>query len=234
MENGWIKLHRKLLDNPLILKPSWFLLWVLLLLLANHQDKEMIWNGKKIVVKKGQFITGRKKLAKLSGISETTVERILKYLENEHQIGQQKTTKYRLITILNWETYQVLDNKRTTNGQQTDTNKNDNKDKNNTSEQSSQVSQLIKAFETINPACKKMYGNKTQRKACESLIEIYGFNRVLTVIEKTLPKTNKMTAEFFPNIGTPHQLFDKWQKMEDAIHAYKARNNKLSNNVAFT
>lgn len=121
MENGWIKLHRKILNNPLSRKPTWAWLWVVLLLLANHDDDNVfIWNGKELRQKKGQFITGRKKLNEITGIPETTIERCLNYLENGHLIGQQKTTKYRLITITKWNEYQKKDskpdNKRTTNG----------------------------------------------------------------------------------------------------------------------
>ena len=47
-------------------------------------------------------------------------------LENEHQIEQQKTTKYRLITILNWNQFQTRTSEWTANGQQADTYKNDN------------------------------------------------------------------------------------------------------------
>jgi hypothetical protein len=79
-----------------------------------------MWNGAIIVVKEGQLITGRRALSEQTGIPGTTVERILDFLENEHQIGQQKTNKYRLITIVNWDKYQnpdsISDNKRTTNG----------------------------------------------------------------------------------------------------------------------
>jgi len=101
-----------------------------------------------------------------------------------------------------------------------------------TSETSSQETPLIiKSFETLNPACKRMYGNKTQRKACEDLIQNYSLERTLKVITETLPRTNKMTAEFFPNISTPLQLFEKWQKLEDAIIAYRARKQIKNNNV---
>ena len=120
MEQGWVKLHRKLLDNPIIKKSSYLALWIVLLLKANHRDNKMIWNNNIIVIKEGQFITGRKELSKETSIPETTIERILKYLENGQQIEQQKTTKYRLITIINWKDYQTkntkTDNKRTTNG----------------------------------------------------------------------------------------------------------------------
>lgn len=130
MDNGWIKLHRKLLENPIMKKPLWAWLWVVLLLKANHKETKMIWNNNIIIVKEGQFITGRKELSKTSGIPESTIENILKYLENSSQIRQQKTTKYRLITIVNWKDYQKPDNKPTTSRQQADTNKNDNNEKN--------------------------------------------------------------------------------------------------------
>lgn len=115
---GWIKLHRKMLTNPIAGRPAWAWLWIVLLLLANHDEKEnFIWMGKKINLKRGQFITGRKKLKQLSGVPETTIERVLDYLEKDSQIGQQKKNKFRLITITNWDKYQIsgqqTDNKRT-------------------------------------------------------------------------------------------------------------------------
>lgn len=105
---GWIKLHRKILSNPLAGKPAWAWLWVVLLLMASHDEKEaFIWLGKKTHLKRGQFITGRKKLKQASGIPESTIEDILKYLENDRQIRQQKNNRFRLITILNWDSYQM-------------------------------------------------------------------------------------------------------------------------------
>jgi hypothetical protein len=124
MENGWIKIHRKILKKGFWKKSNYVHLWLCLLLKVNHEPKEFMWNGKTIIIKEGQLLTGRKQLSQETGISETTVERILDFLEKECQIGQQKTTKYRLITIINWKEYQNTDNKRTTSGQQADTNKN--------------------------------------------------------------------------------------------------------------
>jgi len=93
------------------------------------------------------------------------------------------------------------------------------------SEQSSQdIPLIIKSFELINPACKKFYGNKTQRKACEDLIENYTMERVLNTIEKVLPATQGL--KFFPTITTPLQLFEKWSSLEGAIARYQQDNNK--------
>lgn len=133
MENGWIKLHRKLLENPISKRSTYFHLWITLLLKANHEEKKMIWNGDIIVIKEGQMITGRKTLSEETGIPQSTIEDILRYLETQHQIRQQKNTKFRLITIVKWEEHQQRPTANpTTSRQQADTNKNDKKDKKNT------------------------------------------------------------------------------------------------------
>jgi hypothetical protein len=99
-----------------------------------------------------------------------------------------------------------------------------NKESNTTEQSSGEIPLLIKSFETINPDCKNFYGRPPQRLACQFLIDTYGFERVKTVIEKTLPKTN--TIKFFPTITTPIQLKEKWASLESSIHKYQAQ--KLS------
>lgn len=93
------------------------------------------------------------------------------------------------------------------------------------------VPEIIKAFENINIACKKMYGNTTQRKACDELITNFSFERVKTVIEKTLPITNGM--EFFPTITTPLELHKKWTSLESAIRKYESKKLLSKSKVAF-
>jgi hypothetical protein len=91
------------------------------------------------------------------------------------------------------------------------------------SEQSSQgdlIPQIIKAFETVNPACKRMYGIPTQRKACGDLIESYGLDEVLKVID-VLPQTNGM--EYVPVVTTPLQLRDKWVQLGTALKRTKVK-----------
>lgn len=130
---GWVKIHRKLLENPLCKSPQWGWVWICLLLMANHEDTSFIWNGEKINLKSGEFLTGRKKLASIAGVSEGLIEKILNYLEMEQQIRQQKSTKWRIITILNWDKYQERDSKSnnsvTTTRQQRDTYKNEKNEK---------------------------------------------------------------------------------------------------------
>jgi len=106
--DGWIKLHRKMIDKGWYRKPEHKSVWIHLLLIANHKPKEAWFNGKTITVQPGQLITGRKKLSKELNINEFKISRILLYFEKSaHQIAQQKTGQGSLITILNWDEYQI-------------------------------------------------------------------------------------------------------------------------------
>lgn len=139
MDNqGYIKLHRKILDNPISKNPEYCWLWCILLMKANHKETDIIFNGKKEKIKIGEFITGRKQLSLESGISESKIQRILKYLEIEQQIEQQTNNKFRRILIKNYKQYQQseqqneqpVNNKRTTSEQPVNTNKNDKNENN--------------------------------------------------------------------------------------------------------
>lgn len=83
------------------------------------------------------------------------------------------------------------------------------------------IPELIKEFEKVNPTCKRFYGNTTQRSACQFLIDTYGFEKVLMVISRTLPKSN--TLDFFPTITTPCHLRDKWATLESAIRKHQSK-----------
>jgi hypothetical protein len=127
---GWVKIHRQIKDKAYYKDSEFVHLWIHLILCANHCNGEYL-NGYEIIkLKKGQFITGRKKLSQETGISESKIERILKVFESEQQIEQQTNSRSRLISILSWDKYQEseqqTDSKRTASGQQVNTNNNDN------------------------------------------------------------------------------------------------------------
>lgn len=132
--SGWIKIHRQLKEKAYYKDSEFIHLWLHLLLCANHANGEYL-NGYEIIkLKKGQFVTGRKKLSLETGISESKIERILKVFESEQQIEQQTNSRSRVISILSWDKYQQteqqVDSKWTANEQQVDTNNNDNNNKN--------------------------------------------------------------------------------------------------------
>lgn len=105
--DGWIKIHRKILNNPIVMKdPDYFIVWMYLLLTASHHEYKTLFGGKPITLQPGQLITGRKKLARATHVNEHKVDRILKVLKSEHQIEQQSERYGSLITIVAWGDYQ--------------------------------------------------------------------------------------------------------------------------------
>lgn len=81
---------------------------------------------------------------------------------------------------------------------------------------SQDVSNIIKLFETVDPKNKTYYSNKTQRSACEFMINEYGFENIEKVI-KLLPMTNQQ--DYFPRITSPFELKEKWTKLAVALQS---------------
>lgn len=132
--NGWIKIHRKLLDNPIVAKDSDYLsVWIYMLLNASHEGYPALFNGEKILLQPGQLITGRIAISSKLNIQESKVKRILIAFENDQQIERVRSNKNSLITILNWSKYQSSDqqndqpmtNERPASDRQVTTNKNE-------------------------------------------------------------------------------------------------------------
>ena len=129
MNRGFVKLYRKLADNPLWnQKPfSDGQAWVDLLLIANHKPGIISKRGNRVKVERGQVGVSIKGLSDRWGWSRGKVDRFMIYLEGEHQIEQHKTSITTLITLCNYETYTKSDSRtdseQTTAEQQADTNK---------------------------------------------------------------------------------------------------------------
>ncbi len=110
---GWIKLHRELMDKPIweSSTAAQKVILITLLTMANHKEKEWEFAGKKYVAKPGQFVTSLSSIAEKSGkdISVQNVRTALKRFEKYDFLTDQSTNKNRLITIVNWASYQRKD-----------------------------------------------------------------------------------------------------------------------------
>lgn len=139
--SGWIKLHRELTDKAIWQEstPEQKTILITLLMMANHQEKEWEWKGKRYKAEPGQFVTSLESIVKKcgKGITVQNVRTALKRFEKYEFLTNQSTNKNRLITVVNWEVYQnkdsevtskITSNQQATNKQLT-TNKNDKNDK---------------------------------------------------------------------------------------------------------
>lgn len=111
MAYGWISIHRKIQDNKIWEdKPfSRGQAWIDLLLLANHEDNKIIFNGSLVEIKRGEKITSLRKLSERWGWSRGKTKKFLNLLKDENMIefktDHQKTT----YKIVNYNVYQNED-----------------------------------------------------------------------------------------------------------------------------
>ncbi len=150
MGQGWIKLHRQLMEGETFSKLTAIqkLIAIYIILNANHADG--IWYDKykniQVPVKRGQLVVSRQKIKNewFNGDKDITDRKIRTTLNklNGEFLTMKTTNSYTLLTVLNYDVYQDYDtesdqqndqdttSKRPANDQETTTNKNDKNVKN--------------------------------------------------------------------------------------------------------
>jgi len=121
---GWIKLHRKLLDNPIFKNSALLRLWIYCLLKASYKKKRTMIGFQEVELSPGEFITGRYQLhnalyplkirdqskwpsyRKFHVPSALTLWRWLKILESMQFLNIKSNNRFSVISIINWHTYQ--------------------------------------------------------------------------------------------------------------------------------
>lgn len=116
---GFISLHRKLMENPIWGDPNYLKLWIYCLFKASHKEHEQLVGNQIVTLGRGQFVTGRKALFEDMNrgvkpdqqLSEKTWSRYLKNLEKWQMLTIKVTNKFSVVTIDNYEVYQDVFNK---------------------------------------------------------------------------------------------------------------------------
>jgi len=107
-DSGWVKLWRKSTDSGLMQNPDLWLFWCWCLLKATHKPKKQMVGFQVVELQPGQFVFGRKKAATELPLSEQTVRTCVKKLETLQNLTIKSTNKFSIITIVNWDAYQEI------------------------------------------------------------------------------------------------------------------------------
>lgn len=137
---GYIRIYRKIRENPIFNDMELFRLWMICLTEATHKERDQIIGRQTVHLMPGEFVTGRFDLQEMynHGLkrdqqkSPKTVSRWLDTLKTGEFLTIKTTNKFSVVSILNWEKYQFNDhendqqvtNKRPTSDQQVTTNNN--------------------------------------------------------------------------------------------------------------
>lgn len=208
---GWIKIHRDLLDNELWSDKPFTKgqAWVDLLLLANHRDKNVLLGNCTELVERGSFITSELKLMERWGWGRKKVKLFLNFLESQKMIERNANNKRTAITIVNYGFYQDCDlpkeqqkdSKRTAKEQRRDstgTAKEHKQERKNermkeyidtlVSIKQHSIQSIIDAWNQLEPyGIKMIYRINPGSKRCTSLIallEQFGEEKVIQAVDK--------------------------------------------------
>lgn len=108
---GWISIHRQLQEHWIWKSKEPFdkrSAWIDLLLMANHKAEKIEFDNAIIEVERGQRITSLKYLADRWNWSRHKVSDFLNRLEQDKMLVQVRDNKKTLISIENYDKYQVV------------------------------------------------------------------------------------------------------------------------------
>ena len=124
MQQGWIKIHRQLLEWEWYDDNNTKIVFLHLLLKANHKPK----NYRGLELKAGTILTGRKLLGLETKLTVRQIRTSLTKLKSTNEITIKTSSQGSVIEIVNYSKYQLATNETTnerpTSDQQTTTNKN--------------------------------------------------------------------------------------------------------------
>ena len=107
-DKGFIKLYRDIRDHwvwnerPFSRGQA----WIDLLLMVNHEEKTVSFDGHPVKVGRGQKVTSLDKLAKRWGWSRAKVRRFFNDLESEQMLTTKRNTRGTTVTVVNYGFYQ--------------------------------------------------------------------------------------------------------------------------------
>ncbi len=113
MNRGYIKIWRKSIDNGWLSNHTLWAFWCWCLLKATHKPCKLLIGFQEVFLEPGQLVFGRKKCANELGTSEQSVRTCLQALKSTSNLTIKSTSKFSIISIVNWEAYQgddCLDN----------------------------------------------------------------------------------------------------------------------------
>ena len=106
--NGYIKLHRKILDNGVFSNAELLKVFLWCLIKANHnKTPKKVFD---IKLKQGQFVTGRSSACEELNIKPSSVYNRLIRLQEYGYIKLESTNKYTIVSVVNYHKYQVGQN----------------------------------------------------------------------------------------------------------------------------
>lgn len=113
MMEGWIKIERSIMDHWIFQDAEFFRAWIMMILMANHEDRTILVDRQPKLIKRGSFFTSITKLSERLGWDRRKTVRYIEALKNDGMLTTDGTTHGTTLTIVKYDFYQ---GRRTTDG----------------------------------------------------------------------------------------------------------------------
>ena len=217
MSQGFIQLHRKIQDEWFWTNSKYAHAMIGLLLRANHEDKEVTFQGAKRTIKRGEHIATYRDLAEDWGCSKSTIERTLRALKEngEIRIIETKATHIKIIKYdyyLNDDFVPMMGNSRDKHGTRESLNNNDNNEN---------------KINTMNIADLKT--SEREKSATEEIMEDEGFiNGIIKKFHIGLPD---IKDEIYEMESYYEEKCEKPNSWKPALKTWLIRGKKIEKNI---
>ena len=205
MADGWISIHRSITENwiwdekPFDRRSA----WIDLLMMVNHTDTKIMFDGSLVEVKRGQRITSIRKLSERWGWSTTKTTKFLTMLETDEMITLKKDTKKTLVTIVKYSVYQDSENKKVT--QKIHRNNTEVTQKNTNNKENNENKDNKKDIDVFFESIWKLYPDKSGKSSISETnkkeLQKIGFEEIERAIERYKKCVNDKRENGFPSLN---------------------------------
>jgi len=210
--SGWVKLHRKVIDNEIFRHDltAWHVFETLLLLADSKTGK---WSG-------GMF-----QLAEQCGMNRNTLYKAIIRLELTEMVNRSVNSKYTVYNICKWSDYQSDSKhlgKQPVNSQQTASNtltRNRSRNKNIVSKDTSVVSKLY--YEYLKKYRIPVTNHNTLRLKIKELEDTNGSEWSVRYLTFMLEQYEGLDIKYKPEINDALDLFKKSKSIEEKLKKLK-------------
>lgn len=224
MNNGWIKIHRKLLEWEWYDEPNTFRLFMHLLIKANHKPK----NYRGVIISEGQVMTGQDVLATQLKLTRNKIRVALNNLKTTNEITIKSSRQGSIIQLVKYKDYQVTTTKPPTkspsNHHQTTTNKK-------YKELKEDKKLIFDSWLEYRSSIKKPITNDKTLEALLNKFNEYDINKIEYTINASIE--NSYQGLFWDNYKTNKNIKDnETQQINDFTNAIRAQRTGFNNQIS--
>ena len=105
-DKGYIKVYRDIREHWIWENSDYFKAWIDLIMMAQHEDRELLFNNEILKIPKGSFVTSVRRLADRWSWDKDRVLKFLRKLQASGMIDRKADRHKTVITLIKYGFYQ--------------------------------------------------------------------------------------------------------------------------------